>query len=130
MYTEIKNVTKTSIKAYKKILKNVVWKDVIGPEDDFKTWFYNGDIKEFPEYFRAFFIKLPAGGKLHEHIDTHRVQRSYCIPIQTTPEAVTISEKVNKHYLKVGKLYEVNRYVTHRSENNGSTDRIHLIVEV
>ncbi len=130
MYTEIGKVTKASIENYKVVLKDAIWKHITAKGHDYKIWFYTGDIKEFPEYTAAFFLQVPSGGAVTKHVDNSTRNKSYCIPIETNPSAYTVSGSNTYNYLEVGKLYEVDKTIEHRSANDGDTDRTHLLIEI
>ena len=75
--------------------------------------------------------KLPAGCKIHRHRDAapaaqfpHKIH----IPLFTNDETFFCFDSEKKH-LEVGKAYEVNNNIHHWAENNGQSDRIHLIFE-
>lgn len=129
MYKKTGNVSRETINYLKHILKQAKWKDVIGPKDDFKTWFYNVEIKEFPIYKRAFFLMIPPDGKVHRHKDTPRPEKSYHIPVETNRECQNNMYPGGNFHLEVGSIYLVDRQVEHESFNHGKTNRIHLLVE-
>ena len=129
MYTKIGKVSDRTLNYLSYVSMNAQWKDVIGPEDNFKTWFYNVKIKEFPEYEKAFFLMIPAGGRVHKHTDTARPEETYHIPIKTNDKCINIMYPGGDFHLEVGNIYHVDRQIEHESFNNGKTDRIHLLVE-
>ena len=130
MYEMVDNVSRETIDYLKQIVKNAKWKDVIGPDDNFKTWFYNVEIREFPHYKRAFFLMIPPRGKIHRHKDTVKPEKTYHIPVETNPECVNSMYPGGDFHLEVGLIYAVDRQIEHESFNNGQTNRIHLLVEV
>lgn len=76
MYKRVGKASPETIDYLNHLLKQATWKDVIGPEDDFKTWFHDVIIKEFPIYKQAFFLMIPPGGKVHRHKDTAREEKT------------------------------------------------------
>ena len=79
---------------------------------------------------RAFFIKLPPGGRLHRHTDTGDCETHHIV-VQTNDGCVNFWEEdgENCQHMAVGKRYTVDRTLMHWAVNNGLTDRIHLMVE-
>ena len=81
---------------------------------------------------RSMLIRLPAGEKILPHPDSGHylmsVHRCH-IPVQTNPDVLfTVgSTTIN---MKVGQGYEINNSKWHRVENNGTTDRMHLLVDL
>lgn len=83
------------------------------------------------DFSRIMLAKLPAGGKIHLHIDpykssnyTHKIH----IPIQTNPDVEFWINRKRYHLLE-GNAYEVNNKALHGGMNRGETDRINLIIE-
>jgi hypothetical protein len=104
------------------------WKDRLLPlmEEATKSYGYKKAI-----YPRVMLANLPAGAKIEPHTDgaviftrPHKIH----IPIQTNPD-VLFYQYPEKHHLMEGHAYEVNNAGLHAVENNGKTDRIHLIFE-
>lgn len=77
-------------------------------------------------------VNLPAKKKIAKHIDTFKFARLFRrlhIPIQTNDDCYFFIDKESKN-LKVGEIWEIaNDEFLHWVENNGPTDRIHLIVD-
>jgi hypothetical protein len=82
-------------------------------------------------FVRASLVRLNAGCSIAEHQDnnfslthSHRIH----LPILTNDEVLfTVgSETIN---LREGELYEINNRRMHSVRNNGSTDRVHLILD-
>jgi hypothetical protein len=66
------------------------------------------------------------------HIDNrlfHKYSRRIHLPILTNKDSVLWVQE-NSYHLEVGKLYEFNNMVHHRSTNTGKTRRIHFILDV
>lgn len=82
--------------------------------------------------FRAILVNLPAGNKVHPHIDkgkSFRVPRRIHLPIQTNPNCFFTVGDVTKN-LKLGELWEINNNgIMHSVSNEGETDRVHLILD-
>jgi len=109
----------------RKALDGATWKIVKGSGRDYETFFPEIDLPWKVE--RAFFLKIPPGGKVHRHTDNPSVR--YVIPVETNPKAITTVDGKD-HHLEVGRVYQVDTTLEHRSANNGTTDRIHLLVDV
>jgi hypothetical protein len=79
----------------------------------------------------ATLIMLPAGKKVHLHRDAfplNLIHRCH-IPIVTNEES-TFTLLNTDFKLEKGIVYEINNQLPHKAENNGSTPRIHLLVDV
>lgn len=129
MYREIGSASKETIKYLKSVLKDAIWKDVIGPDDNFKTYWHDVVIEEFPEHDGAFFLMIPPGGRVHRHKDVIGIKRTFHIPVETNNDCESwIGDK--NYTLDVGKIYEVDREIEHESFNFGETNRTHLLIEI
>jgi hypothetical protein len=80
---------------------------------------------------RAMAAKLPAGGKIAPHVDSHpsfhRGHRIH-VPITTNPR-VRFMIDGRPHQLKVGAAYEINNQKNHSVMNKGADDRITFIFD-
>ena len=130
MYERIGDVPDIVLDELERVLKTAKWSDVIGSGADFKTCEFHENLEIFPDYYRAFFLMIPAGGKVHRHRDTSRPQKTYHIPITTNDQCKNNMYPGGSFHLEVGGIYEVDRQIEHDSVNNGKTDRIHLLVEI
>ena len=81
---------------------------------------------------RVMFARLPAGCRIGAHSDggiprsrPHKLH----IPITTNPETFFLHPPHGRYHLQPGRVYEVDNCRPHGVENNGTTDRIHLIFE-
>lgn len=84
-----------------------------------------------PHYPRVMLAKMPANTKIQRHIDAAKAAvfpHKIHIPLQTNPTTYFCHDHQQYHF-EVGKAYEVNNNIYHWAENNGDTDRIHLIFE-
>jgi len=80
---------------------------------------------------RAMVAKLPPGGRIDPHCDTHpsfACGHRIHAPIATN-ERVRFTIDGRPHHLQVGQVYEVNNKKTHSVINKGTTDRIHFIFD-
>jgi quercetin dioxygenase-like cupin family protein len=80
---------------------------------------------------RAMVAKLPPGGRIDPHRDTHpsfACGHRIHAPIATN-ERVRFTIDGRPHHLKVGQVYEVNNKKVHSVINKGTTDRIHFIFD-
>jgi len=81
---------------------------------------------------RSMLIKLPADKKISPHPDSGHylmsVHRCH-IPIQTNPKVMfTVGQTTIN--MQVGKGYEINNSKWHYVSNNGTTDRVHLMIDL
>jgi len=81
----------------------------------------------------ACLIMLPAGQEVYKHVDVYphpeNIHRFH-IPIQTNNDCYWYGGKLRVN-MKLDTVYEVrNLEFEHRVVNGGSTDRIHLVVDV
>ena len=80
---------------------------------------------------RAMLVKLRAGGKIHPHIDQGvyaGVTERYHLPI-TTNDGAWLKCGGEKYHLPAGQVRYFNKHVMHEGANDGSTDRVHLVVD-
>ena len=80
---------------------------------------------------RAMAAKLPAGGKITPHTDTHpsfHIGHRIHVPITTNPR-VRFMIDGRPHHFEVGKAYEINNQMTHSVANKGNDDRITFIFD-
>lgn len=77
--------------------------------------------------------KLGGGKELYPHIDNASnldKLHLYHFVLKTNKKAIFISDGEKFHFEK-NKLYEVNNYdYLHSVENNGKSDRIHILIEL
>lgn len=81
---------------------------------------------------RSMLIRLPASKKIQPHPDSGHylmsVHRCH-IPIQTNPEVMfTVGQTTIN--MQVGQGYEINNSKWHYVSNNGTTDRVHLLIDL
>lgn len=80
----------------------------------------------------AILINLPAGQVVQRHIDKREVFINYNrihIAIETNTDCIFEVDGEEKH-LKVGEIWEIdNAEKYHSVRNDGSTDRVHLLVD-
>ncbi len=103
---------------------------------------FMGEADPFPneEWRQAMLLKIPAGSSLIIHNDgvfKHAPFDRYHIPITTNDECRcflhrigTDPEEYDAYHCEVGKLYSMDPTILHYSENKGTTDRIHLCVDL
>ncbi len=75
--------------------------------------------------------RLTAGGCIDKHNDgdgSHRLVHKIQVPLLTNEKARMFVQPDWKH-LEEGRACELNSLVIHGAENQGSSDRIHLIFE-
>ena len=86
----------------------------------------------FPQYKRAFYLKLPPRTGIHAHVDSGDVETDHIV-IETNSMCmnwwIDESGKECSMHMEKGKRYKVNRKLMHWAVNNGETDRIHLLLE-
>lgn len=81
---------------------------------------------------KCLFIKLPANKSVGEHTDKMDylgAVRRHHIPITTNKDVLFFVNKESKN-MKVGECWEINNSLLHSVENNGSTERIHLMIDI
>lgn len=79
----------------------------------------------------ATLIMLPAGKRIAQHKDAfplNLIHRCH-LPITTNPDC-TFTVVNTDFRLIPGTVYELNNQLPHKVDNNGSTPRIHLLVDV
>lgn len=94
--------------------------------------YHTSDVSNrFPEYKRAFFLKLPPHSAIHRHVDANDVNTDHIV-IKTNAQCrnwwVEGGAELSMH-MGEGKRYTVNRGLEHWATNDGETDRIHLLLE-
>lgn len=75
--------------------------------------------------------KLPKKSKVHEHRDsgTSLVRNPRIHLVLSTNSDVIFKVDGESKNMRVGELWEINNTSIHSVENNGGTDRIHMIVD-
>lgn len=91
------------------------------------------------EVWRAMFINIPPGGKINRHSDNFGGE----IPDHTRYHVILLSNSdcisrvwvdnvEHAQCLREGEIYSMSGYNEnpHASENNGTTDRLHLVIDI
>lgn len=81
---------------------------------------------------RGEIVNLFPGKSLIPHIDIywfHKHSRRIHIPIYTNDFCFQIFEN-REYHLEVGSAYEINNRIKHSARNDGTTDRIHIILDL
>lgn len=81
---------------------------------------------------KCIFIKMPAHKSVGEHMDRMDylgAVRRHHIAITTNEEVLFFVNKEPKH-MRVGECWEINNSRLHSVENNGESDRIHLMIDI
>lgn len=81
---------------------------------------------------KCIFIKMPAKKSVAEHRDSMDylgVVRRHHIAITTNEDVAFFVNKESKN-MKVGECWEINNNLLHSVENNGYSERIHLMVDI
>lgn len=81
---------------------------------------------------KCLFIKLPPHKSIGEHTDKHQYLntiRRHHIAITTNSEVLFFVDKEAKN-MAVGECWEINNSKLHAVENNGDTERIHLLIDI
>lgn len=91
-------------------------------------------LEQYPNhrYIKGEISCCPPGNNQSFHVDPrvfHRFSRRVHLPLITNPEC-TLDIDVDSHHLEPLCLYEFNNIVLHRSVNNGTTNRVHLILDL
>jgi hypothetical protein len=104
-------------KVYKKLLENI--------EPIIKKYYGDGEI------IRIELVTLPSKSKVKNHKDygdsLENDPRIHLV-IQTNDDVVFTVDGEKKN-MKVGELWEINNTKYHSVENNGNTDRVHMIID-
>jgi len=107
-------------------LRCAVWEIV--PNRGYQT----ADVSQlYPEYKRAFFLKLPDGTAIHKHVDCGDCRTDHVV-MSTNERCLNFwveDDKDRSVHMEKGSRYEVDRTVLHWAENNGITERVHLLLE-
>lgn len=81
---------------------------------------------------KCLFIKLPAKKMVFEHRDNGdylNAARRHHIAIKTNPMTFFKIDEERKNML-VGDCWEINNMRLHAVQNNGDTDRVHLLIDI
>lgn len=81
---------------------------------------------------KCIFIKMPAHKSVGEHrdaMDYLGAVRRHHIAIKTNENVVFFVNKERKN-MKVGECWEINNNLLHSVENNGDSERIHLMIDI
>jgi hypothetical protein len=104
------------------------WRGLLEPVLAQATAAYGYANGAFP---RIMFAKMAPGGVIHAHRDAspsakwpHKVH----VPLQTNPKVLFFADP-KRYHLGIGRAWEVNNLGLHAVNNDGDTDRIHLIFE-
>jgi len=104
------------------------WKNKVLPIMDAVTEIYG---YQQQAYAKVMLARLAAGHAIDRHRDqglsnhlTHKIH----VPLQTNSQTKMFI-KPDEYHLETGRAYEVNNLIGHGVENNGDTDRVHLIFE-
>lgn len=98
----------------------------------------NPIIEEVSKYFpnlvkvRGEIVNLYPGKQLTLHQDIywfHKHSRRIHIPLCTNDNCRQIFED-REYHLEVGKVYEINNRILHSAYNQGSEDRVHIILDL
>jgi len=138
MYTEIGEVSETTIAELKTILDGVPrWEEHISDVTDHQAAICLEPCKAvagLTEFWPAdtwqqlLFLRLGPGGKLYRHADDGF---GFHIPVETNDGAVSVTYPNGNRYeqhLEVGNIYSVDRSIEHESFNDGDSNRTHLII--
>lgn len=88
----------------------------------------------FPNFkmVRGEIVNLTPGRSLTPHIDVHwfhSVSKRIHVPVVSNSESFLTFEN-RPYHLQPGKVYEINNRITHSGFNSGSTDRVHVIIDL
>lgn len=76
---------------------------------------------------------MSPGGEIHLHCDNgiyFKTYARYHIPLITN-DKVSFSGANNYHeYMSAGYMYRLNNLIPHQVQNHGSSDRIHIIIDI
>lgn len=81
---------------------------------------------------RGEIVNLRPGKKLTPHVDIHwfhKESKRIHIPIITNRKSfLTFEDRL--YHLTVGKIYEINNRIMHSGFNEGTSDRVHVILDI
>lgn len=88
----------------------------------------------FPDFkmVRGEIVNLTSGKSLTPHIDVHwfhKESKRIHIPIISNAESFLTFEG-RQYQLISGKVYEINNRIMHSGFNHGTTDRIHVVIDL
>jgi quercetin dioxygenase-like cupin family protein len=119
----------------------LLWNEVPGNEDVPHKWYqtFKSDLDAIESQLKnahihtALLIKLPAGKGIPTHVDSAPHFREYSrihVPIVTNPQCIFTVGGESKH-LERGHMWEIdNDNKRHSVVNNGTEDRVHLLIDV
>ena len=125
------------------IARSVKWSESKGPSTDYATSFEGRPaFEQEPEltdrwpvtsWQSAFFLKLEPGGYVHKHVDEPHPWSTYHIVLLSNDQCINRVWQGRRQHdfnLQPGGIYLIDRQIPHESHNNGTTERIHLLMEV
>jgi hypothetical protein len=88
----------------------------------------------FPNFkmVRGEIVNLTPGKSLTPHVDIHwfhKESKRIHIPVVSNTESCLTFEG-RPYQLKPGKVYEINNRIMHSGFNHGTTDRVHVIIDL
>jgi len=105
-------------------------RDILQPLLDYVRRQFEQTI-ETSYFVRMLFVKLLSGGSIPPHFDTGRSMRMshrIHLPLITNDGVKFIVGETTKNLLP-GELWEINNRHKHTVKNNGSEDRVHMIMD-
>lgn len=109
------------------MVQTASWREIPGRRYD------AADVSFWEPCQRAFFIRIPPGGFIPRHHDVFIPGTTHHLVVQSNSGSwnswVDTKGKERRVQMKQGNRYLVSREPLHWAENNGKTDRIHLLVE-
>jgi len=81
----------------------------------------------------SFLNCMQPGGSVLLHVDTGRYFDTYCrfhIPLQTNSQVTFTGTSDSQEHMSLGWLYRLNNLAWHQVQNQGTTHRVHLIVDL
>jgi len=76
---------------------------------------------------------MQPGGSVLLHIDGGRYFEHYCrfhIPLQTNRQVTFTGKSDSQEHMSLGWLYRLNNLTWHQVQNQGTTQRVHLVVDL
>jgi hypothetical protein len=104
------------------------WKPLLAPVLDAATAPFGYSRAAFP---RVMLARMAPGGVIQPHFDSNLAAKwphKIHVPLLTNPDVTFFVNRVPHHFAE-GEAVEVNNMGPHAVKNEGSTDRIHLIIE-
>lgn len=110
-----------------RMVKEANWREIAGRKYD------TADVSFWEPCTRAFFIRIPPKGNIPRHHDVFIPGTTHHLVVQSNKHSrnwwIDTMGRERSVQMRQGYRYKVAREPLHWAENNGTADRIHLLVE-